>query len=77
MTDLEPGWLARTMHECHISVMRDNHPSAVKHLGIEPNATETDAAELAEKMAARFEAWIGRPLSDYLPVSNGDRGSAA
>ena len=64
--ELEPGWLMRTCHEAHIDVMRDNSPSAVKHLGIEPRATDTDAAELAAKMAVRFEAWIGKPITDFL-----------
>jgi hypothetical protein len=72
---LEPGWLARSMHECHITVMCDHHPSSVKHLGIEPGATEEDATELAVKMAARFEAWTGKSLATTLsgPVTNGDR----
>lgn len=70
---LEPGWLMRTCHEAHINVMRDNHPAALKHLGIEPRATESDAAELAAKMAARFEAWVGRPITDYLNQQFGDK----
>jgi hypothetical protein len=63
---LEPGWLMRTCHEAHISVMVDNHPRALKHLGIEPRVTEADAVELAAKMAERFEAWTGRRLADVL-----------
>lgn len=63
---LEPGWLMRTCHEAHISVMCDHHPISLKHLGVEPRATDADAAELAAKMAARFNAWIGRPLKDFL-----------
>lgn len=63
---LEPGWLIRTCHEAHISAMCDLNPNALKHLGVEPKATDTDAAELAARMAARFKAWTGRPLADFL-----------
>jgi hypothetical protein len=70
MSALEPGWLSRVVHECHIRVMCDQHPSAVAHLGIEPRATEADATELAEKMAERFHAWTGKPLKDFLDANS-------
>ena len=66
MTNLEPGWLMKTCHEAHISVMADHHPRALKHLGIEPRATAADAVELAARMAERFEAWTGLRLVDVI-----------
>jgi hypothetical protein len=63
----EPGWLMRTCHEAHIRSMCNNGRPYLKHYGFDPGpASESDAKELYEMMAARFMAWTGRPISDFV-----------
>ena len=64
-TQLEPGWLMRTCHYAHMRVMLDNSPSP--YIPTKPPIPDQEAAELYGLMAARFEAWTGKPLADFVP----------
>ena len=66
MADLEPGWLMRTCHEAHISVMSTQMPAAVRHIcETQLPIPASEAGELYEKMDARFKAWTGMSLAQW------------
>ncbi len=66
MTTLEPGWLMKTCHKAHILSMCNHSPSFFAAFSpAETPVSDSDAAELYALMAARFEAWTGKPLGAY------------
>jgi hypothetical protein len=66
---LEPGWLMRTCHHAHISVMSTNSPVALKpQLCAETPIPDSEAAELFAVLDARFKAWTGRSLAEQAAI---------
>lgn len=66
MADFEPGWLMKTCHDAHISVMSTQMPDAMKHIYEVPlPVPATEAGELYERMDARFKAWTGMSLAQW------------
>jgi hypothetical protein len=47
-----------------MSVMLDHNPSS--YTPTKPPIPDHEAAELYAMMAARFEAWTGKPLSTFI-----------
>lgn len=67
MTELEPGWLMRTCHDAHISVMSTQMPAAMNHIyETSLPVPASEARELYDKMNARFKAWTGLDLAQMV-----------
>lgn len=67
MADFEPGWLMRTCHDAHISVMSTQTPAAMSHIyEVTIPVPAAEARELYDKMNARFKAWTGLDLAQMV-----------
>ena len=64
MSELEPGWLMRTVHDAHMRCMLDHSPSFMaRYSKIKTPISDTEADELFALMNVRFKAWTGRELA--------------
>lgn len=66
----EPGWLMKTCHDAYISCMADHGPTfyAGGPLDFQTPINDTEAAAVFSKMDARFKAWTGKSLAEFVSL---------